>query len=155
MAALPNARHERFAQALASGMGPTAAYVTAGYKANAGNAGALKNQQHISTRVQEILGPVVEAVGQGLIETLTLKQRLISALYQKALDSLPVIDVAAANEVKALVDSGLALDKDQRVVEGGSGGGQSEQSPQVQVNIVVREVDEIFARARTIEHKEG
>jgi hypothetical protein len=54
MAILKNHRHEAFAQALAGGMSATAAYVDAGYKANAGNASALKSQQHISKRVAEL-----------------------------------------------------------------------------------------------------
>jgi len=44
MPVLSNPRHEAFAQALARGLPATAAYVEAGYKANAGNACSLKSQ---------------------------------------------------------------------------------------------------------------
>jgi hypothetical protein len=54
MSVLSNPRHEAFAQALARGMSAAAAYVEAGYKANAGNACTLKSQQTISKRVIEI-----------------------------------------------------------------------------------------------------
>jgi hypothetical protein len=51
---LKNPRHEAFAQALARGMSTSAAYLEAGYKANAGNACTLKSQQNISKRVIEL-----------------------------------------------------------------------------------------------------
>src|SRR5690348_724995 len=54
MPALTNHRHEAFAQALARGTSAAAAYVEAGYKANAGNACTLKSQQSISKRVTEL-----------------------------------------------------------------------------------------------------
>jgi hypothetical protein len=54
MPVLSNPRHEAFAQALARGLPATAAYVEAGYKANAGNACTLKSQQNISKRVVEL-----------------------------------------------------------------------------------------------------
>ena len=47
-------RDEKFAQALARGTPASAAYVEAGYKANAGNACTLKSQQYISKRVVEL-----------------------------------------------------------------------------------------------------
>lgn len=53
MPAISNARHERFAQALASGMTADAAYEEAGYKPNRGNASTLKANQSILDRVAE------------------------------------------------------------------------------------------------------
>src|SRR6187549_1328244 len=55
MAALKNARHERFAQLVAGGQTADAAYAEAGYQPNRHNAAALAREQHISTRVAEIL----------------------------------------------------------------------------------------------------
>jgi phage terminase small subunit len=55
MPTLRNPRHERFAQELAKGTSATQAYEIAGFKPNAGNAGALRAKQHISTRVNELL----------------------------------------------------------------------------------------------------
>ena len=54
MPALKNPRHEAFAQALARGASAAAAYIEAGYKANAGNACTLKSQQSVSKRINEI-----------------------------------------------------------------------------------------------------
>lgn len=51
---LPNTRHERFAQAVASGKTATAAYVAAGYKPNDGNAATLKGNQRISARIAHL-----------------------------------------------------------------------------------------------------
>lgn len=55
MPVLTNAKHERFAQALADGKTALAAYVEAGYRPNDGNASTLKADQRISKRVAEIL----------------------------------------------------------------------------------------------------
>lgn len=60
MAVLKNARHEAFAQALASGKTADAAYVEAGYKENRHNAAALAREEHISTRVAEILAKLAK-----------------------------------------------------------------------------------------------
>src|ERR1700738_1886376 len=52
MPALPNARHEAFAQAPARGLSIAAAYAEAGYKPNRGNAHTLlKQNKCISKRV--------------------------------------------------------------------------------------------------------
>lgn len=55
MGVLSNAKHERFAQALAKGETATDAYVLAGYKANDGNAATLKGNQRIADRLAELL----------------------------------------------------------------------------------------------------
>lgn len=60
MAVLKNARHEAFAQALASGKKADAAYVEAGFKENRHNAAALARKEHISTRVAEILAKLAK-----------------------------------------------------------------------------------------------
>jgi phage terminase small subunit len=54
MAALENARHEKFAQELSKGKTATEAYVIAGYKPNDGNAATLKGNQRILDRVAEL-----------------------------------------------------------------------------------------------------
>jgi len=54
MAALANSKHERFCQALAKGETADAAYVTAGYDADRGNAIRLKGKPHIQARVAEL-----------------------------------------------------------------------------------------------------
>ncbi len=60
MPVLSNARHERFAQELAKGIAACTAYVTAGFKANDGNAIRLKGNERITARVAEILAAGAE-----------------------------------------------------------------------------------------------
>ena len=60
MPALHNAKHELFAQARASGKGPSDAYVAAGFKLNSGNAGRLDRMPEVQARVAEILGKAAE-----------------------------------------------------------------------------------------------
>lgn len=54
MAALTNAKHERFAQELAKGKTADESYVLAGYKAHRGNAATLRANQNILDRVTEL-----------------------------------------------------------------------------------------------------
>lgn len=72
MPALENPRHERFAQELAKGKTADEAYQIAGYKANRHNAATLGREQHISTRVAEI-------VERGAVKAETTVERLLEA----------------------------------------------------------------------------
>lgn len=60
MPVLKNQRHERFAQLIAKGSTASAAYVAAGYRANDGNAAALKGNQRVKERVAELHGKAAE-----------------------------------------------------------------------------------------------
>jgi len=55
MPILRNPKHEFFCQELFKGKSASEAYEIAGFKPNGGNAGALRNKQHISTRLAELL----------------------------------------------------------------------------------------------------
>lgn len=57
---LKNPRHEAFAQALAAGETADAAYVTAGFKANRGNATRLKANESVKKRVEELQEAIAE-----------------------------------------------------------------------------------------------
>lgn len=57
-APLSNQRHEIFAHALARGETCDRAYQLAGFKANRGNASALRAKQHIQARVAQIQGNI-------------------------------------------------------------------------------------------------
>jgi phage terminase small subunit len=63
MPVLKNAKHERFAQALAEGKTADEAYQLAGYEENRGNASRLKSNESIQKRVSEILGQAAKKVG--------------------------------------------------------------------------------------------
>lgn len=60
MPVLKNARHEKFAQALAKGKTADEAYEAAGYAANRGNAARLKANESIMKRIGEIAARVSE-----------------------------------------------------------------------------------------------
>lgn len=60
MPVLKNARHEKFAQALAKGKTADEAYVEAGYAFNRGNATRLKLNESIRKRTEEIRGRISE-----------------------------------------------------------------------------------------------
>jgi hypothetical protein len=54
MPALPNPKHETFAQELAKGSTLEAAYLTAGFKAHRGNSFRLSENEHVKGRVNEL-----------------------------------------------------------------------------------------------------
>lgn len=99
MAALPNPRHERFAQELAEGKNATEAYEVAGYKRNAGNAATLKSDQNISKRVVELqeqrAGMAVKATEKAVEKLALTKEWVIGRLMEnaeRALTTQPVLD---------------------------------------------------------------
>lgn len=60
MAALKNARHERFAQELAKGKSAAEAYVVTGYKDNRSAASRLSTNVNVAARVAELQGKAAE-----------------------------------------------------------------------------------------------
>lgn len=63
MAALENARHEKFCLERVAGKTIDEAYVAAGYKKNPGNAGRLNNNEHIQARITELQSKAAEKAG--------------------------------------------------------------------------------------------
>jgi phage terminase small subunit len=59
---LKNARHERFAVAMATGMPASQAYVEAGFKYNEGNAIRLKGNEKVAARIAELEAKRTEKV---------------------------------------------------------------------------------------------
>jgi hypothetical protein len=84
MPLMSNPRHEAFAQALAQGMSASAAYVEAGYKANAGNACTLKSQQNISKRVVELQEEQLALHQQATVEAAANAKVTIESLIAEA-----------------------------------------------------------------------
>lgn len=95
MPALPNPRHEAFAQALASGKTADEAYQVAGYSPNRGNATTLKANQSISKRVAEL----VEAAASKTVDALSFEAQDLF----KRMESL-IERAAEANDFKAAID---------------------------------------------------
>lgn len=59
---MKNPRYEKFAQALAQGATSDAAYISAGFKANRGNATRLKAKESVQARVTELQARVADRV---------------------------------------------------------------------------------------------
>ena len=115
MSVLDNPRHERFAQNLASGMTQDAAYEAAGYNKSTSAAARLSADVRICERVASLLDKGAKQTESAL----SAKQRFIERAYEKAAAALESVTLATAQDVKALLDSALAADKDQRVTDGG------------------------------------
>ena len=126
MPALTNAKRERFVQGLVMGLDKVEAYAQAGYARSDGNAVRMSQLPEVRARLQEIQeedNKVRQAETlrhmAAQAETLTAKQEVIRIGYDRlreALKSLPIEKVADA---KAIGDIVLALDRDQRVEDGG------------------------------------
>ena len=109
MPALPNPRHERFAQELAKGLGQTEAYVAAGYKENRSAASRLADDVNVCERVSEIQerGAIrAEITVAGLTEEL---QSL--AAMAKDMESESGVQAARACLMDAAKLNGLVVDK--------------------------------------------
>lgn len=107
MAALPNARHERFAQGLAQGKTADEAYQEAGFKPNRGNATRLKANESVGARVAELQGIGAE---RALVTIESLTQELDEARLHALKD-----DKGASAAVSAIMGKaklhGLLIDK--------------------------------------------
>ena len=114
MPVLSNSRHERFAQELAKGETADAAYVTAGFKANRGNATRLKANESVVARVAEIQG---KAATRAEITVAGITDRLLAiAERAETSDDAPMLQAARAALMDAAKLNGLVVDKKQ--VEG-------------------------------------
>jgi phage terminase small subunit len=84
MPALPNPRHEAFAQALARGKNATAAHEEAGYKPNRSTACQLKQDPRISTRVAELQEEQLALHQQATVEAAANAKVTIESLIAEA-----------------------------------------------------------------------
>lgn len=91
---LKNARHEKFAQALAAGATADVAYVTAGYAENRHNASRLKTNETVAARIEEIKA-----------------QRAEKVVEKAAIDAAWVLTKAAELHDKALKEKQLSVAK--------------------------------------------
>lgn len=108
MAALPNARHERFAQELSKGKTASEAYVLAGYKANDGNAATLKGNQRILERISELQN----AASMRVEVTIASLMQEASEIQAAAMEAKQLSAATAALTVKAKL-AGLWVDKNE------------------------------------------
>lgn len=109
MAALANARHERFAQELAKGKTADEAYQEAGYAENRGNAVRLKANERVAARVAEIQE---RAALRTEISVATITERLLAiATKAEGKDEAPMLSVARASLMDAAKLNGLVVEK--------------------------------------------
>ncbi len=115
MPILKNPKHELFCQRLAAGMGQTEAYEAAGYTGDRKNASRLATSGDIGRRVAELLTKSATTTESAI----SAKQRFIAKAWEKVADAVDLMAPEDAADIKALVDSALNAEKDQRVVDGG------------------------------------
>lgn len=111
---LKNHRYELFAQAIAKGETADAAYVSAGYRPNRGNAATLKANQSIQERVDELLS---RAAIRTELTVAGLTERLLGIADKAEKDTLgaPGLSVARASIMDAAKLNGLVVDTVERV----------------------------------------
>ena len=114
MAALDNARHERFAQELAKGKTADEAYQEAGYSENRGNATRLKANESVAARVAEILGRA--AVRTEISVASATAHFLRLAEKAEKLGDAPGIQASRASMMDACKLNGLVVEKSQQDV---------------------------------------
>lgn len=85
MPILKNQRHEAFAQGLAKGLTADQAYIDAGYKPNRCNAGRLKTNENVSTRVSELIEAGAKEAEIDIARTLKELVRIGTSDIRKAL----------------------------------------------------------------------
>ena len=112
MGPLTNARHERFAQAIAMGQTQAEAYVEAGYKPSEPNASTLRSNQKVAARIAEILDRSSMRVE---ISVASLTERYLR-LADKAekLGDAPGFQASRAAITDAAKLNGLVIDKSEQ-----------------------------------------
>lgn len=125
MPALPNARHERFAQGLAQGKTADEAYQEAGFKQNRHNASRLKTNETIRARVEELSNRAAD----GLILT---KQWVLEQLADNAAKAKANDDFGPSNKAIELIGKHLGMFS-------GKEGDNDDEAPTLNINIAVRD----------------
>jgi hypothetical protein len=116
MAALKNARHERFAQEIAKGQSASDAYVSAGYGESRSAASRLSTNVNIAARVAEILN---KAATKTELTVASITERLLAiAAKGETSGGAPLLSVARAALMDAAKLNGLVIDKAEGVFTG-------------------------------------
>ena len=105
MPILENARHEKFAQAIARGLTATEAYCQAGYKGDRTSASRLSTNDNIRQRVQEIQGRVAEKAEWSAAERLSALKGIFEATH----DVDPRVAISAIAEANKMQGSHAAV----------------------------------------------
>ena len=106
MTPLANAKHERFAQALAKGETADAAYVAAGFTANRGNAARLNANESVRKRVGELQERAAEKVETTIADIVSQLDE--DRMFAISLEAPAAAIAATMGKAKVL---GLIIDK--------------------------------------------
>jgi len=98
MPILANARHERFAQAVAKGKSATEAYRIAGYDGDRHHAARLATNGHVQSRVQEILAAGAQRAEVSVERVLREYARLGFSDIRKAVAWRPLVSEAGEDD---------------------------------------------------------
>lgn len=101
MAALPNPKHELFAQARANGSTVDEAYQQAGFRAHRGNAHRLSTNESVKRRVTELQGRAAEKAEWTAADRL----KMLSDIAQAAAEKDPRVAVSAIAEANKMQGS--------------------------------------------------
>jgi hypothetical protein len=104
MPALPNPKHELFAQGLASGLSQAKAYVQAGYKHDESHAGRLARKASVQARVAELKGHV-----QAMVQARFVEQQATAEITTRQNVVVSVSSVAAELEKAYRMAEGLEM----------------------------------------------
>ncbi|MDP9809368.1 phage terminase small subunit [Rhizobium tibeticum] len=115
MPVLKNARHEKFAQAIAKGMSATDAYSSAGYKGDRTAASRLSTNVNISRRVDEIKNKVAEKAEW------TAADRLLAlkGIFDKTAGEDPRVAISAIAEANKMQGSYAPVKREHSGPNGG------------------------------------
>jgi hypothetical protein len=109
MPVLDNARHERFAQALAKGMSATDAYTKAGYSGDRTAASRLSTNVNVQARLLELKTKSAEKT---VLTVASITDRLLKIADKgEASDEASMLTVARASLMDAAKLNGLVIDK--------------------------------------------
>lgn len=112
MAALINARHERFAQELAKGKTASEAYEIAGFQPSRPNASRLQHADNIRQRVAEVQASeaaVAQEATQKAVEALALSREWVLArLQENATNAAANGDYGPSNKALELIGKEIA-----------------------------------------------
>jgi hypothetical protein len=110
MPPLPNARHERFAQAISRGLTVDAAYQEAGYRANSGNAARLNGDERIRNRTAELLSRNVQKADKEYAVSLADLHRELDVAFEIAVREGDARAIVMITQTRAKL-GGLWVDK--------------------------------------------
>lgn len=109
MPVLDNARHERFAQALAKGRSATDAYTEAGYAGDRTAASRLSTNVNVQARLLELKTKSAEKT---VLTVASITDRLLKIAEKgETSNEAPMLSVARASLMDAAKLNGLVIDK--------------------------------------------